>query len=170
MSVTEQTRSVVWNELFDVARTARYYDGAVKKYAFRRYVVRFLAALGAMGAFTVSVDILPEPLQVLAPVFPLALLVVLVVDMTTRFDAQLALLTRARHDYNRLEGDWKILWASASAPDTAEADIVARINELRDAEQMVAAWVGGPQVGTMKRLRDRIDAETYQAIKGQYAA
>ncbi len=37
MSVTEQTRSVVWNGLFDVARAARHYDGAVKKYAFRRY-------------------------------------------------------------------------------------------------------------------------------------
>lgn len=170
MSATEQTKSVVWNELFDVARTARYYDGAVKKYTFRRYVVRFLAALGAMGAFTVSVDILPEPLQVLAPVFPLALLVVLVVDMTTRFDAQVALFTRARHDYNRLEGDWKILWASASAAETTEAEVVARIKELRDAEQMVAAWVGGAQVGTMKRLRDRIDTETYKAIKGQYAA
>lgn len=170
MSATEQTKSVVWNELFDVARTARYYDRAVKKYTFRRYVVRFLAALGAMGAFTVSVDILPEPLQVLAPVFPLALLVVLVVDMTTRFDAQVALFTRARHDYNRLEGDWKILWASASAAETTEAEVVARIKELRDAEQMVAAWVGGAQVGTMKRLRDRIDTETYKAIKGQYAA
>ncbi len=166
MSVSEQTRSLVWNELFDVARAARYYDGAVKKLTRRRYAVRFLTALGAMGAFTVSIDILPPSLQGFAPIFPLVLMVVLVVDMTTHFDSQVALFTRARHDYNRLEGRWKTLWASTPTAD--EADVVAGIEELQEAEQMIAAWVGGAQVGTMKRLRNRIDSSTYRALEGQY--
>ena len=166
-TVTDQTRTAVWNNLCDLEWNFRYYTALAEQYRFRNRALRFgiLVSVPIEGAILYAATAYSW-LFVPAIVVGIILAALTVWDAMSNYAEDAAMLRLTAFACDDLKQDIEALWHSVETDtvSTAEAEAANRT--------IVERWAAATQrvqTGTNQRLIQRTSREANLDISSRYA-
>ena len=118
MSVTDETRTAIWDTSLDSARWGRYYGALANRYRRREVIIRFAVLLFVMGATTTLISVMPAILQVIAG---FAAAIAIAVDFVVTPAHTAAVLSCIRDECDQTRVALAELWRDLPIIDENEA-------------------------------------------------
>ena len=164
--VTDQMRSLVWQEYLDAARLVRYYEALSDKYRRNYLVVRFLLLAAAASGIAALLELLPAIAQSFA-----AGLVALIVawDFVSDYAKKAAVLHTISIECSQLESEWQQLWAEIDEDVLSTAEVLQRNDRLSRRILGVTSWAGLADIREDQRLNEKCAESAYRVMVDRYA-
>ena len=165
--VTDQMRSIVWQEYLDAARLVRYYEALSDKYRRNHLIVRFLLLAAAASGIAALLDLLPAIAQLLATA-----LVALIVawDFVSDYAKKAAVLHTISIECSELESEWQQLWTEINDDALSTVEVLHRNNRLSRRILGVTSWAGLADIREDQELNEKCAESAYRVMVDRYAA
>ena len=165
--VTDQTRNVIWQDLWDAERYVRYYGALADSYRVRHRNMRF--ALPA--AILVEVIVfLSNVSGILFATFTVAMVILIATlafwDAMSNYARKSAALDLATKDCQMMNTQWCELWMDIETCVIDESEARTRRWELMKRLQSIAARV---DVDQNQRLNDSCKEDAKKVVMQKYA-
>ncbi len=165
--VTDQVRSIVWQEYLDAARLVRYYEALSDKYRRNHFIVRFLLLAAAAGGIAALLELLPAIAQLIATAF-VALIVVW--DFVSDYARKAAVLHAISIECSELETDWQELWTEINEDEISTAEVLWKKSRLSRRILGVTSWAGVADIRENQKLNEKCAESAYRVMVDRYAA
>ena len=164
--VTEPVRRIVWNDMLDVSRVARYAETMGTRYRARHLVIRIILFVAASGSIATVVTTLPDFWRAVCGI---AIAVVVVADYMLDYATKIAALDSVKRECQALESDWRELWLDVDAPDSADVVIRRRNTEfIRRFERVTVPM--DTQVPVNQKVNVQSAESAYEVAGNQYVS
>ena len=163
--VSESTRDMVWGDLSDAKRLARYYAALSDRYRRRQHILRFILFLSAASAIAAFVDVLPESFEL---VFGALMAIVLAIDFVSDNAKKAAILHTISVECSRLGNSWEELWVAVDDVDSTDDHVRQRNRDLNDSLLTVTSGAGQSDIAEDQKLNRRSAERAYEVLGGQY--
>ena len=164
LSVTEETRALVWNDLVDAARLGRYYQSLAKGYRRKQNIIHGALLLSATAGFATLFEFMPDWAQPLSAVF---VAVFVVWEAVAKYPGKVAMLESVASQCGSLETEGHDLWASASEYRIKEDRAMESHRYLSRRLDEITGWPGKLDIsddeslnGSVPQILDRWLSET----------
>ncbi len=165
--VTDQVRSIVWQEYLDAARLVRYYEALSDKYRRNHFIVRFLLLAAAASGIAALLEILPAIAQLIATAF-VALIVVW--DFVSDYARKAAILHAISIECSELETEWQELWTEINEDEIGTAEVLWKNRRLSRRILGVTSWAGVADIRENQKLNEKCAESAYKVMVDRYAA
>ena len=165
--VTDQVRSIVWQEYLDAARLVRYYEALSDKYRRNHFIVRFLLLAAAASGIAALLEILPAIAQLIATAF-VALIVVW--DFVSDYARKAAILHAISTECSELETEWQELWTEINEDEIGTAEVLWKNRRLSRRIFGVTSWAGVADIRENQKLNEKCAESAYKIMVDRYAA
>lgn len=163
--VSKSTRDMVWGDLLDAKRLARYYATLSDRYRRRQHILRLVLFLSAASGIAAFVDILPEEFEL---IFGVLMAIVLAIDFVSDNAKKSAILHTISVECSRLGNSWEELWAAIDDDASTDAHVRQRNKYLNDSLLAVTSGAGQADIAEDQKLNRKSAEEAYKVLGGQY--
>ena len=163
--VSENTRDMVWGDLLDAKRLARYYAALSDRYRRRQNVIRLILFLSAASGIAAFVDVLPKYFEL---VFGVLMAVVLAIDFVSDNAKKSAILHTISVECSRLGNSWEELWVAIDDDASTDAYVRQRNSHLNDSLLAVTSGAGQADIAEDQKLNRKSAEQAYKVLGGQY--
>lgn len=165
--VTDQTRNVIWQDLWDAERYVRYYGALADSYRIRHRNMRFALLAALLIEATVFLPNISEPLFTFLTVAGgIAIAGLAAWDAISDYAKNSALLAVASEDCASVNTQWGELWLDIESYAIDESQARARRRELLDRLNAIASRV---DVGLDEKLNESCSEDATKTLVEKYA-
>ena len=163
--VSENARDMVWGDLLDAKRLARYYAALSDRYRRRQHILRLILFLSAASGIAAFMDILPEYFEL---VFGVLMAIVLAIDFVSDNAKKSAILHTISVECSRLGNSWEELWVAIDDVNSTDACVRQRNRHLNDNLLTVTSGAGQADIAEDQKLNRKSAERTYKVLADQY--
>ena len=125
--LTQTEKKQIWNELYNSARCARYYESLAGKYQLAYNIFRVLLLLPLFSGIALFMEILPSSTQIILGVV-IAVLVAL--ELVFNLSKNSIVLHSISVECSKLENEFHLLWLEVHSAENDRDTIMAKFVEL----------------------------------------
>ena len=165
ISVTEETRALIWNDLVDAARLGRYYQSMAKGYRRKQYFIHGALLLSATAGFATLFEFVPDWAQPLSAVL---IAVFVVWEAVAKYPGKVATLESVASECGSLETEGHDLWASASEYRIKQDRAMESHRYLSRRLDEVTGWPGKLDITDDEKLNAECSKQSYEVLRDRY--
>ena len=166
VAVAEQIRNDVWGDLLNAARLVRYYESLADRHRRWHQRIRFVLFLAAASGVAALLDVLPEPLELVAGA---SIAVIVALDFMLDYGKKSAVLHAISIECSILENEWAELWTSVNIDGIDDAKAISEGRRLSRRLLEVTARAGLVDVRDDPKLNERSMRDANEVIENRYA-
>lgn len=169
MTVNDQTRNKVWQDLLDMSRVSRYFDALYRRYRRRDLATRLVLAAAGLGLLSPLVEVIPEGYRTLVlSLCASAVVAVAISDLVFDPAGKKTILRGVDLAVKTHEQELRRLWERVEAGVEVEDErVLDQSSEiLRQAQKSAEAI----SLHTNPRLNRRCAKDAYKVEMDRYGA
>ena len=155
-----------WQDLLEMSRYSRYFDGMLRRYSRCRTMLRILLGISGIGGIASLLNFVPNP-ALWVQISGAAIGVVVIVDLVLNPSEKAAILGVTCSYMSEYERQLRTLWEGLDVEGWDDKEILSKSAEISQHAVTAADLIS---LATRKGLNQKCTEEVYTVEANRYAA
>ena len=165
--VSQQTRNELWQELYDIERSCRYYESMYTRTARAHFWIRLVTLLLIAGSITAIMGLLPFS-DLFKAVVVASVTSLTIWDAVSNYPKKAAVAHAIHFHCSRVRTDLRDLWLLVYDEAVDDGDMRERVRQLARMSQEAENWAGFSDIQVDGKLNEKTSEDARKVLESRY--